>query len=49
MKRKIQEKNKGKIEARFAKIKCSNVNKKLNNMEQYRWNIEEWIFGNFIS
>ena len=39
----MQEKNKGKIEARFAekkqkmnslKIKCENVKRKLNNLEQ---------------
>ena len=54
----MQEKNKDKIEARFAerkqkmnslKIKCQNVKKKLNNMEKYRSNIEKWIFGKLIS
>ena len=51
MKRKIQEKNKDKIEARFPErkqkmnsfeIKCQNVKRKLNNI--YRSNTEKWIF-----
>ena len=47
-----------KIEARLAerkqkmnglKIKCQNVKRKLNNMEQYKWNIEKQIFGKLMS
>ena len=54
MKRKMQEKNKDKIEARFAerkqkmnslKIKCQNAKWKLNNMEQGQmeyWEMDIW-------
>ena len=56
MKRKIQEKNKDKIEARFAKRKqkMNSLKKKMlkRNLiiwSKYRWNIEKLIFGKLIS
>ena len=56
MKRKIQEKNKDKIEARFAerKQKMNSLNIKMlkENLliwSKYRQNIEKWIFGKLIS
>ena len=56
MKRKMQKKDKGKIEAIFAERK-QNMNSfeikmlkgNLIIWNKYRWNIQKWIFGKLIS
>ena len=56
--KKMQEKNNGKIEARFAetkqkknslKIKCLMLKGNLIIKSKYRWNIEKQIFRKLIS